>query len=70
MRDNLASIQKVNKHLGIALAELTNNPSLYVGALQEQRKLIKLKLRLENIIEIISREENRAKKRVFDRIKR
>lgn len=69
MKDNLTSIQKVNKHLGIALAELTNNPGLYVGALQEQRKLIKLKLRLESIIEITSREENKAKKRVFDRIK-
>lgn len=70
MRDNLASIQKVNKHLGIALAELTNNPGVYPGVLREQRKLIKLKLKLENIIEIISREETRAKKRVFDRIKR
>ena len=70
MKDNLTSIQKVNKHLGIALAELTNNPGLYVGALKEQRKLIKLKLRLESIIEITNREENRAKKRVFDRIKR
>lgn len=69
MKDTLTSIQKVNKHLGIALAELTNNPGLYVGALQEQRKLIKLKLRLESIIEITSREENKAKKRVFDRIK-
>lgn len=69
MKDILTSIQKVNKHLSIALAELTNNPGLYVGALQEQRKLIKLKLRLESIIEITSREENKAKKRVFDRIK-
>lgn len=69
MKDILTSIQKVNKHLSIALAELTNNPGLYAGALQEQRKLIKLKLRLESIIEITSREENKAKKRVFDRIK-
>lgn len=69
MKDILTSMQKVNKHLSIALAELTNNPGLYVGALQEQRKLIKLKLRLESIIEITSREENKAKKRVFDRIK-
>ena len=70
MKDTLTSIQKVNKHLSIALAELTNNPGMYVGALQEQRKLIKIKLKLENIIERTSREENLAKKRVFDRIKR
>ena len=70
MRDNLSSLQKVNKHLGIALAEITNNPGMFMGSLQEQRKLIRIKLKLENLIEKTSREELNAKKRVFDRIKR
>ena len=45
----LESLIKVNKHLGIALSELTNTHS-YVGSLREQKSLISVKLKLEAII--------------------
>jgi hypothetical protein len=65
---NLESLMKVNKHLGIALSELTNTHS-YVGVLTEQRRLIKVKLRLESIIEQTLKAEKIAKDKFFRKLK-
>jgi len=65
---DLESLMKVNKHLGIALSELTNTHS-YVGVLVEQRRLIKVKLRLETIIEQTLKAEKIAKDKFFRKLK-
>jgi hypothetical protein len=65
---DLESLMKVNKHLGIALSELTNTHS-YVGVLTEQRRLIKVKLRLETIIEQTLKAEKIAKDKFFRKLK-
>ena len=65
---DLESLMKVNKHLGIALSELTNTHS-YVGVLTEQRRLIKVKLRLESIIEQTLKAEKIAKDKFFRKLK-
>jgi hypothetical protein len=65
---DLESLMKVNKHLGIALSELTNTHS-YVGVLVEQRQLIKVKLRLETIIEQTLKAEKIAKDKFFRKLK-
>ena len=65
---DLESLMKVNKHLGIALAELTDTHS-YVGVLTEQRRLIKVKLRLETIIEQTLKAERIAKDKFFRKLK-
>ena len=65
---NLESLIKINKHLGIALAELSeHNP--YVGILREQRRLITVKLKLEHIIERTSKAEKLAKDGFFRKLK-
>jgi hypothetical protein len=68
MKDTLPALQKINHHLGIALAELNDNPGIHF-ALQEQRKLIKVKLKLEEIIHRMNVAEDRAKKIIFNRLK-
>jgi hypothetical protein len=65
---NLESLMKVNKHLGIALSELTNTHS-YVGVLVEQRRLIKVKLRLESIMEQTLKAEVLSKDKFFRKLK-
>jgi hypothetical protein len=65
---DLESLMKVNKHLGIALSELTDTHS-YVGVLVEQRRLIKVKLRLETIIEETLKAEKIAKDKFFRKLK-
>jgi hypothetical protein len=65
---DLESLMKVNKHLGIALSELTDTHS-YVGVLTEQRRLIKVKLRLETIIEQTLKAEKIAKDKFFRKLK-
>jgi hypothetical protein len=65
---DLESLMKVNKHLGIALSELTDTHS-YVGVLVEQRRLIKVKLRLETIIEQTLKAEKIAKDKFFRKLK-
>jgi hypothetical protein len=65
---DLESLMKVNKHLGIALSELTKTHS-YVGVLTEQRRLIKVKLRLETIIEQTLKAEKIAKDKFFRKLK-
>jgi hypothetical protein len=65
---DLESLMKVNKHLGIALSELTDTDS-YVGVLVEQRRLIKIKLRLESIMERTLKAEILAKDKFFRKLK-
>jgi hypothetical protein len=65
---DLESLAKVNKHLGIALAELSENHS-YIGSLREQHRLIKVKLKLESIIEKTSKAEKLAKESFFRKLK-
>jgi len=64
----LESLIKVNKHLGIALAELTTTHS-YIGSLTEQRKLISVKLKVESIIERTLKAERLAKQSFFRKLK-
>jgi hypothetical protein len=65
---DLESLAKVNKHLGIALAELSENHS-YIGSLREQQRLIRVKLKLESIIEKTSKAEKLAKESFFRKLK-
>jgi hypothetical protein len=65
---DLESLMKVNKHLGIALSELTDTHS-YVGVLVEQRRLIKIKLRLESIMERTLKAEMLSKDKFFRKLK-
>jgi hypothetical protein len=65
---DLESLMKVNKQLGIALAELSKNHS-YIGSLTEQRKLIRVKLKVESIIEKTSKAEKLAKDSFFRKLK-
>jgi hypothetical protein len=67
MRYKLDSLLKINKHLGIALVELEKHP--YIGSLQESRKLISLKLKLENIITKTIKIEDHAKREFFSNLK-
>jgi hypothetical protein len=69
MIDNLPTLQKINQHLNIALIEMTNNPGIFFGQMQEQRKLIQVKLKLEHLVDRITKEENKAKQKIFNRIK-
>ena len=64
----LESLIKVNKHLGIALSELTNTHS-YLGSLREQKKLIGVKLKLEGVIERTLKAEKLAKDSFFRKLK-
>jgi hypothetical protein len=64
----LESLIKVNKHLGIALSELANTHS-YIGSLREQHSLIKVKLKLEGIIERTLKAEKLAKDSFFRKLK-
>ena len=65
---DLESLMKVNKHLGIALSELTDTHS-YVGVLVEQRRLIKIKLRLESIMDRTLKAEMLSKDKFFRKLK-
>jgi len=64
----LESLMKVNKHLGIALSELTNTHS-YLGSLREQKTLISVKLKLEGIIERTLQAEKSSKDSFFRKLK-
>ena len=65
---NLESLIKVNKHLGIALHELSTTHS-YISSLSEQRKLIRVKLKLESIMERTLKAEQLAKQSFFRKLK-
>jgi hypothetical protein len=54
--------------LGIALAELSKNHS-YIGSLREQHSLIRVKLKVESIIEKTSKAEKLAKDSFFRKLK-
>jgi hypothetical protein len=64
----LESLIKVNTHLGIALSELAHTHS-YIGSLREQKSLIKVKLKLEGIIERTLQAEKFAKDDFFRNLK-
>jgi len=64
----LESLMKVNKHLGIALSELSTTHS-YIGCLSEQKKLISVKLKLESIMEKTLKQENFSKDKFFRKLK-
>ncbi len=59
----------INKHLRRAISYFDSN-DVYIGSLTEQRKLIKLKFRLEEILELTIKREIQAKKSVFRKLKR
>jgi hypothetical protein len=65
---DLESLTKINKHLGIALAELSKNHS-YIGSLREQHRLISVKLKVESIIEKTTKAEKLAKDSFFRKLK-
>jgi len=65
---DLESLMKINKHLGIALSELSNTHS-YIGSLREQRKLISIKLKLESIMEKTLKQEKLDKDSFFRKLK-
>jgi hypothetical protein len=64
----LESLIKINKCLGIALAEITNTHS-YIGSSREQQQLIAVKLKLEGIMERTLRAERGLKRSFFTRLK-
>jgi hypothetical protein len=65
---NLESLMKINKHLGIALSELSTTHS-YIGCLSQQRRLISVKLKLESIIEKTLGAEKLSKDKFFRKLK-
>ena len=64
----LETLIKVNKHLSIALAELSKT-HCYIGCLREQRSLISTKLKLEGILERTLKAENLSKQSFFRKLK-
>jgi hypothetical protein len=68
MNYELDSLIKINKHLGIALSELSKTQP-YVGSLRETHRLIRVKLRVESIIEKTLKAEKLAKDSFFRKLK-
>ena len=68
MTDRLDSLIKINKHLGIALSELSKTQP-YVGSLRETHRLISVKLKVEGIIEKTLKAEQLAKDSFFRKLK-
>lgn len=61
----LDRLKKCNEHLNIALAELGKIAGgTYVGGLRDLRKLISVKLKLENIIKETERGERLESRRI------
>ena len=69
MTDRIKNLVKVNKHLSIALSVLNNDLGLYLGTIRDVRELVKLKLKLEHLIDSTTRQEVLAKKRFFNKLK-
>jgi hypothetical protein len=65
---DVESLLKINKHLGIALAELSTTQP-YIGSLRETHRLIKVKLKLEGILEKTVKAEKLAKDSFFRKLK-
>ena len=68
MTCKIDSLIKINKHLGIALAELSRTQP-YVGSLRETHRLISAKLKVESIIEKTLKAEKLAKDSFFRKLK-
>ena len=68
MTYRLDSLIKINKHLGIALSELSKTQP-YVGSLRETHRLISVKLKVEGIIEKTLKAEQLAKDSFFRKLK-
>jgi hypothetical protein len=68
MNYELDSLIKINKHLGIALSELSKTQP-YIGSLRETHRLIRVKLRVESIIEKTLKAEKLAKDSFFRKLK-
>ena len=61
--NKLDRLRKCNEHLAIALAELGKIAGgSYVGSLRELKKLISVKIKLENIVKETERGEIRESK--------
>jgi hypothetical protein len=67
LNQDVTSLIKVNKHMGIALSELSK--TLYVGCVADQRRLVAVKLKLESVIERTLKAEAIAKDTFFRRLK-
>ena len=68
MTYKIESLIKINKHLGIALSELSKTQP-YVGSLRETHRLISAKLKVEGIIEKTLKAEQLAKDSFFRKLK-
>jgi hypothetical protein len=68
MTYKIDSLIKINKHLGIALSELSKTQP-YVGSLRETHRLISVKLKVEGIIEKTLKAEEIAKDSFFRKLK-
>jgi hypothetical protein len=68
MTYKIDSLIKINKHLGIALSELSKTHP-YVGSLRETHRLISAKLKVESIIEKTLKAEELAKDSFFRKLK-
>lgn len=67
-KDTITRLTKINKHLSIALGVLSEG-SLYIGDLREQRRLVRVKLKLEHIIDKTSKFEKLEKERFLRKLK-
>lgn len=67
-QDSITRLTKINKHLGIALSILSTG-SVYIGDLREQRRLIRVKLKLEHIIDKTRAAEKIEKQKFFRKLK-
>ncbi len=68
MSYKIDALIKINKHLGIALSELSKTQP-YVGSLRETHRLISAKLKVESIIEKTLKAEELAKDSFFRKLK-
>ena len=68
MTYKVASLIKINKHLGIALSELSKTQP-YIGSFRETQRLISAKLKVESIMEKTLKAEELAKDSFFRKLK-
>jgi hypothetical protein len=68
MSYKIDALIKINKHLGIALSELSKTQP-YVGSLRETHRLISAKLKIESIMEKTLKAEELAKDSFFRKLK-
>lgn len=68
MSYKIDALIKINKHLGIALSEMSKTQP-YIGSLRETHRLISAKLKVESIIEKTLKAEKLAKDSFFRKLK-